>query len=106
MSKESCKVGSLAHVPEPETPKLRIGANGVQAVPYRNYKGEAAVRHIMPCVIYFGSNEWHKEPQWLLDAWDADKGKLRTFALSGFLDGARDLGIGTAVPIEKSKQED
>lgn len=48
---------------------------------YTNYKGETALRRIVPKTIFFGSNEWHKEPQWLLEAFDAEKEAIRTFAL-------------------------
>jgi hypothetical protein len=48
---------------------------------YTNYKGETAIRRILPQSIFFGSNEWHKEPQWLLEGIDLDKDALRTFAV-------------------------
>lgn len=49
---------------------------------YTNYRGETASRRILPLRIWFGSNEWHIEPQWLLDAVDIEKGSERTFAMS------------------------
>lgn len=94
---------------------LRIGANGVQPVPYTNYKGETAIRNIMPVTLYYGSNEWHPEEQWLLIAWDSEKKALRTFALKGFEEGAKKLAVekvvdadlpkevGTAVPKTRKK---
>lgn len=48
---------------------------------YTNYKGETGERHILPKSIYFDSNEWHKEPQWLLEAYDTEKNAMRTFAM-------------------------
>lgn len=48
---------------------------------YTNYKGETAWRVIEPRAVCWGSNEWHPEPQWLLDAWDADRQAVRTFAM-------------------------
>jgi len=51
-------------------------------VAYTNYKGTTAVRSIIPKTIYFGSNEWHKEPQWLLTAFDLDKNADRHFAMA------------------------
>lgn len=48
---------------------------------YTNYKGETAVRRIVPEKIWFGATEWHPEPQWLLDAFDSDKQATRSFAL-------------------------
>lgn len=55
------------------------------AIRYRNWRGEVATRRIAPTGVRWGSNEWHPEPQWLLDAIDVDKGEPRTFALAGVL---------------------
>jgi hypothetical protein len=51
---------------------------------YTNYKGETAIRRFIPYRVYLGANEWHPEQQVLIDALDCDKGKVRTFAASGF----------------------
>lgn len=83
---DECRIGSDGEV-APTKPMLYIGANGVQPVPYTNDKGETAIRNIMPVTLYFGSNEWHPEEQWLLVAWDTDEKALRTFSLKGFKDG-------------------
>jgi predicted DNA-binding transcriptional regulator YafY len=48
---------------------------------YTNYRGETSIRTVVPQKIIFGSNEWHKEPQWLMEAIDVEKGQPRTFAL-------------------------
>ena len=48
---------------------------------YTNWKGETSIRKILPKEIIFGSNQWHKEEQWLLVAYDIDKKSDRTFAL-------------------------
>ncbi len=48
---------------------------------YTNYKGETAYRDIIPEKIWFGSTDWHKEEQWLLDAIDLGKDALRNFAM-------------------------
>jgi len=48
---------------------------------YTNYRGETALRTIVPERMYFGSTEWHPEPQWLLEALDLEKGQNRTFAM-------------------------
>lgn len=50
---------------------------------YTNWRGERGVRHIRPQRMFFGSNHWHPEEQWLLVAFDLDKQAHRTFALSG-----------------------
>jgi predicted DNA-binding transcriptional regulator YafY len=48
---------------------------------YTNFRGETGIRNILPKEIFFDSNEWHKEDQWLLLAYDLDKGEDRTFAI-------------------------
>lgn len=50
-------------------------------VDYINWRGERGWRHIQPISIYFGSNEYHKAPQWLMFAVDLNKLAQRTFAL-------------------------
>jgi predicted DNA-binding transcriptional regulator YafY len=51
-------------------------------IDYTNYRGERSTRIIRPLSIKFMSNEWHREPQWLLEAHDLDKDAIRTFAMS------------------------
>ena len=51
---------------------------------YTNWKGETAQRRIIPRRIWWGSTEWHPEPQWLLTALDVDKQADRDFALKDF----------------------
>ena len=48
---------------------------------YTNWKGNVSERHVTPITIDWGSTEWHPEPQWLLHAFDLDKGAERHFAL-------------------------
>lgn len=54
---------------------------GPITVLYTNYRGETAVRVFKPLNLYWGSSEWHPEPQWLMDGWDEEKQQSRTFAL-------------------------
>jgi hypothetical protein len=49
---------------------------------YTNWKGEREIRRIVPLACYYGSNDWHKEPQFLMDAYDIDKKACRTFAMA------------------------
>ena len=55
--------------------------NKVVTIVYTNYKGNTGVRQIIPKEISFGHNEWHKEDQWLMTAYDLQKEADRTFAL-------------------------
>ena len=50
---------------------------------YQNHRNETGWRTIIPIRIHFGSNEWHRAEQWLLDAWDDAKQAERTFAMRG-----------------------
>jgi hypothetical protein len=59
-------------------------ANKEVVIDYANWRGERAMRRIVPTgAMFFGSNEWHKEPQWLIEALDVEKNAFRHFALSG-----------------------
>lgn len=48
---------------------------------YTNYKGKTSIRKVIPKEITFTHNEWHKEDQWLMLAFDIDKQADRTFAM-------------------------
>lgn len=52
-------------------------------IDYTNWRGERSTRRIWPARMFFGSNEWHKKPQWLVDAYCFESNARRTFALSG-----------------------
>jgi hypothetical protein len=39
---------------------------------------------IIPRRVWFGSTDWHPEPQWFLKAMDTEKGEMRNFALKDF----------------------
>jgi predicted DNA-binding transcriptional regulator YafY len=49
---------------------------------YTNHRGETAVRRVYPVGVRFGTTEWHKTPQWLLNAFCLDKGEMREFAMA------------------------
>jgi len=51
---------------------------------YTNHRGETAIRELHLSRIYWGSTEWHPEPQLLLKAFDREKDAYRDFAVSGF----------------------
>lgn len=65
---------------ETESQQINDNAKAVQVV-YTNYRGETAIREIIPDRIWFGSTEWHPKDQWLLDAFDVEKQAKRSFAL-------------------------
>lgn len=53
---------------------------------YRNHNHQVADRRVYPLKITYGTTEWYKEPQWLLEAWDLYKEAMRTFALRNILE--------------------
>lgn len=56
--------------------------NGLEvSILYTNWKNEESWRRIIPNAIFFGETEWHKEPQWILIAYDYDKQAHRSFAI-------------------------
>lgn len=46
-------------------------------IDYTNWRGERRKRVVFPVGIYFGWNEWHKTPQWLLIALDLENNAAR-----------------------------
>lgn len=61
--------------------KVTPNPNQSVRIIYTNWRDETAERRIEPVRIWFGSTEWHKDPQWLLQAKDLEKNVLRDFAL-------------------------
>lgn len=66
---------------------------------YTNWRGETTERTFIPHRVFFGSNEWHPEPQILIEATDCDKGALRTFAAAGFTHPAPSTGASAGVKV-------
>jgi len=60
---------------------MNIDKSKAVRILYTNYRGETALRTILPEKIIFGSTEWHPEMQWLLEAFDEEKGAIRAFAM-------------------------
>lgn len=55
--------------------------NEIVKILYTNWKDETAYRNIIPKNIEFKSTEWHKQEQWILNAFDVDKQADRGFAI-------------------------
>ena len=70
-----------------ETHEAALSDERLRAKPltivYTNWRGETAERRILPTGIWFGSTEWHPEPQWLVKAIDVEKNAERDFAWNG-----------------------
>lgn len=50
-------------------------------IDYTNYRDERSMHRIRPVEIYWGKTKWHKEPQWLLRAFNVWKEAYRTYAM-------------------------
>jgi hypothetical protein len=48
---------------------------------YVNWRGVKSKRRVRTEKIYWGSTEYHKEPQWIMLAFDIDKQAYREFAM-------------------------
>jgi hypothetical protein len=48
---------------------------------YINWKGIKSKRKALVMSFWFGSNEWHKEEQWLMKGCDLDKNETRIYAM-------------------------
>lgn len=54
-------------------------------VQYKNWRNEVAERTIIPIQMVWGSTEWHKKEQWLLNVWDVERHDYRMYALKDIL---------------------
>jgi len=74
--------------------------NTPDAVPYvfayRNWRGEISERRVTPSSVWFGTTDWHPEPQWFMHAYDHDKGARREFAMRDI--GARAMQAAMPAP--------
>ena len=59
-------------------------------VKYKNWQGEIGIRTIIPEKVWYGSTEYHKEDQWLMDVWDVDKDTERTYAMMDIIEFIKD----------------
>lgn len=58
-----------------------IGEHSWIRFDYVNWKGEASTRNVIVKKIFYGSNQWDKEEQFLMRAWDLEKNDFRDFAM-------------------------
>lgn len=59
----------------------QVAADQIVSFRYTNHSGVSAMRRVVPERIWFGSTDWHTDPQWLLEAFDCDRQALRCFAM-------------------------
>lgn len=54
---------------------------------YRNWKGKCSYRKIKGApVIWYGTTEHHKNPQWIMTGFDIDKDSIRYFAVADIIE--------------------
>lgn len=69
---------------EGDTARLEKLPEPPLTLPYTNWRGETAIRNIRPISVKFTATSWHKEPQWILEAYDYDRQEMRGFAMRDF----------------------
>lgn len=52
---------------------------------YRNWRGQESNRRVIPSRVYFDSTPHHKEPQWIMEAFDLDRQVARAFSMTNIL---------------------
>ena len=67
-------------------PGLMIHGSHVVTFNYLNYRRSQAHRRVGIISVWFGSTEWHPEPQWLLHGIDLEKMETRDFAMKDMSD--------------------
>lgn len=60
---------------------IDIKPNDIISFTYKNWQGKVGLRKAVVKKLQFGSNDYHKEDQFLLLCFDLDKNEYRTFAL-------------------------
>jgi hypothetical protein len=61
-------------------------AEQVVTVRYKNYRGEVAIRQIVPIKLFWGKTEYHPHEQWLMTVWDCERNAYRDYALQDILE--------------------
>lgn len=54
-------------------------------IDYINWRGERRIRNIIPIDVKLRSTPHHPEKQWILSAFDEDKGDVRDFAMNNIV---------------------
>lgn len=74
----------------PTTDAMAIRCLGTVEFTYTNWRGETAKRRAVFKHLFYGTTEWHSEPQWFVEATDlgrpSDMPKTRQFALRDMKD--------------------
>lgn len=60
---------------------MALDTSKVVLIDYTNYRGERSKIRVRPERIYFGSTEFHPEPQWIMQALNVDRHMTRHYAV-------------------------
>jgi predicted DNA-binding transcriptional regulator YafY len=71
-----------------------VAKDQVVQIVFTDSRGQRSARRIMPDRIWFGCTDWIREPQWLLDAYDLDRGTLRSYAMRSIENFTPDTALG------------
>jgi predicted DNA-binding transcriptional regulator YafY len=75
-------MATMLDQPPAQTAKVAsIDPELLVTIDYTNYRGERGLRRVRPIRIIYSATNWHKEAQWLLEAFDTSRGADRLFAL-------------------------
>lgn len=58
---------------------------------YKNWKGEYGYRTVHDPIMWYGSTQYHKEPQWMIKGYDVDKDDIRDFAVNDIVEFVREV---------------
>lgn len=61
--------------------QIQFDRKKIVRILYTNYADQVAWRDIVPFRIDWTKNRWHPQPQWILHAYDVEKGTVRSFAV-------------------------
>jgi predicted DNA-binding transcriptional regulator YafY len=60
---------------------MKVDEKLLVVIDYTNHRGERKRRTILPLFVHWGKNEWHREEQYLLHAFDVEINAHRDFAM-------------------------
>jgi hypothetical protein len=61
--------------------KIFINHGAIIEFDYTYWEGNVAKRKCQVMEVYFGNNEYHQDPQWILRGWDLEKDEMREYAM-------------------------
>ncbi len=85
------------------TDSAKIPLERAVRIVYLNHRGMDESRNIVPDRLWFGATDWYVEKQWLLDAFDIDRGVFQTLAVSRIVNmGDTDACVFDGSPAQRA----